>query len=101
MVKFTLPYREIQGVGPAQKPNQLTLKIPQMTEIYITDTVQKKETVLAFLHEFRKTVSRKGEENTIDLIQQKAYTEEVWSLLLGFLCANYWMLLDYFHYYGI
>ena len=77
LVKFKLPYREIQGLGPAPKTNQFVLKIPQMSETYITDSPEHKETVLAFLHDFRKRVSRKGEENNIDLLQMKAFTEEV------------------------
>ena len=53
-VKFKLAYREIQGLGPASKPNQFILKIPQMAETYITDSLESKEIALAFLHEFRK-----------------------------------------------
>lgn len=76
-VKFKLAYREIQGAGPAQKPNQFTLKIPQMVETYIAENISRKETALAIVNDFRKKVSRKGEENSLDLLQMKAYSEEV------------------------
>ena len=82
-VKFKLAYREIQGLGPASKPNQFILKIPQMAETYITDSLENKEIALAFLHEFRKKVSRKGEEQTVTLLQSKAYTEEVRTMHCG------------------
>lgn len=76
-VKLKLAYREIGGAGPASKPNQFNLKTPQMTEIYITESVQRKETALAIVNDFRKKVSRKGEENNIDLLQVKPHTEQV------------------------
>lgn len=48
-----------------------------MLETYITESIGKRETALAIINDFRKKVSRKGEENNLDLLQVKAYTEEV------------------------
>lgn len=82
-IKFKLAYREIQEPGPAGKPNQFTLKIPQMTEVYITDSSTKKEIALATVNEFRRKILKNDQaDQTLELLQVKAHTEEVKKIII-------------------